>query len=283
MKKTIAMLLILVLSAALLSVPAMAEETEPLDFAATLGKTLRFDTTDIDGNPVTSEELFGSHEITMLNLFTSTCHFCLEELPDLEALNGRLAAKDCAVIGLLYDGDDPAAVASAKQSLKDAGVTYTVILAPENSDEYFSEVDGFPTSFFVSRDGVLIGEPVVGKLVDVYEPAVDALLAANGAPVSVNVEKSVADKGVSANTEGKYRIIVTDETGKPVEKATIQFCSDTQCMLGKTDAQGLAVFEVPEGSYSVHVLKVPAGYEKDGSEYTVPASYSDLSIVLKLS
>ena len=54
-------------------------------------------------------------------------------------------------------------------------------------------------------------------------------------------------------------------------------------MLGKTDAEGMATFEVPEGSYTVHVLKVPAGYEKDSTEYTVPATYSDLSIVLKLS
>ena len=258
-----------------------------MPFAATVGKTLRFDTTDMDGNPVTSEALFGGHEITMLNIFTSTCHFCIEELPDLQAINGRLADKDCAIVGLLFDGDDADAVASARQSLQDAGVTYTVILAPENSEELFSEVDGFPTSFFVNRDGVVVGEPVVGKMVEIYEPAIENLLA-NGAAAAeiapaVNEEKSVADKGVSSNSEGKYRIVVTDENGKPVEKATIQFCSDTQCMLGKTDAQGLAVFEVPEGIYTVHVLKVPQGYAKDGNEYTVPASYSDLSIVLKLS
>lgn len=53
--------------------------------------------------------------------------------------------------------------------------------------------------------------------------------------------------------------------------------------MGKTDAQGLASFEVPEGSYTVHVLKVPEGYEKDGTEYTMPATYSDLSIVVKHS
>ena len=53
--------------------------------------------------------------------------------------------------------------------------------------------------------------------------------------------------------------------------------------MGKTDADGLVTFDVPEGCYTVHVLKVPEGYEKDGTEYTVPATYSDLSIVLKLS
>ena len=258
-------------------------------FADMIGKTLSFTTTDIDGNPVTSEELFSQHEITMLNLWTSGCHFCIEELPDLEEINGRLAEKDCAIVGLLYDGDDPDAVAAGKEILADAGVTYTVILPPENADDLFL-VSGFPTSFFVNRGGMIIGEPVEGKMVDVYEPVIDSLLSSNadmtkssGVTAGLRGEKSVADKGVSANDAGMYRIIVLDEKGNPVEKAAIQFCSDSQCMLGKTDAQGMATFEVPEGSYTVHVLKVPEGYEKDSTEYTVPATYSDLSIVLKLS
>ena len=53
--------------------------------------------------------------------------------------------------------------------------------------------------------------------------------------------------------------------------------------MGKTDAQGLASFEVPEGNYTVHILKVPEGYEKNPTEYTVPAAYSDVSIVVKHS
>lgn len=258
-------------------------------FADTIGKTLSFTTTDVEGNPVTSEELFGQHEITMLNLWTSQCHFCIEELPDLEEINGRLADKDCAIVGLLLDGDDADALAEGKEILAENGVTYTVILPPENADELFSEVQGFPTSFFVSRDGVIIGEPVVGKMVDVYEPAIDSLLASGAEPktegvtAGLSAEKGVGDKGVSANDAGMYRIIVLDENGAPVEKATVQFCSDVQCMMGKTDAQGLATFEVPEGNYTVHILKVPEGYEKNPDEFTLPATYSDLSIVLKLS
>ena len=257
-------------------------------YADVIGKTLTFTTTDVEGNPVTSEELFGQHEITMLNLWTSQCHFCIEELPDLEEINGRLADKDCAIVGLLLDGDDPEALALGKEILAENGVTYTVIVPPENVDDLF-DVNAFPTSFFVNRDGVVVGEPVEGKMVDVYEPAIDSLLASGAEPKTEGVtaglseEKSVGDKGVSANDAGMYRIIVLDENGAPVEKATVQFCSDVQCMMGKTDAQGLATFEVPEGNYTVHILKVPEGYEKNPDEFTLPATYSDLSIVLKLS
>lgn len=257
-------------------------------YADVIGKTLTFTTTDVEGNPVTSEELFGQHEITMLNLWTSQCHFCIEELPDLEEINGRLADKDCAIVGLLLDGDDPEALALGKEILAENGVTYTVIVPPENVDDLF-DVNAFPTSFFVNRDGVVVGEPVEGKMVDVYEPAIDSLLAGkaeaktDGVTAGLSAEKGVGDKGVSANDAGMYRIIVLDENGAPVEKATVQFCSDVQCMMGKTDAQGLATFEVPEGNYTVHILKVPEGYEKNPDEFTLPATYSDLSIVLKLS
>ena len=257
-------------------------------YADVIGKTLTFTTTDVEGNPVTSEELFGQHEITMLNLWTSQCHFCIEELPDLEEINGRLADKDCAIVGLLLDGDDPEALALGKEILAENGVTYTVIVPPENVDDLF-DVNAFPTSFFVNRDGVVVGEPVEGKMVDVYEPAIDSLLAGkaeaktDGVTAGLSAEKGVGDKGVSANDAGMYRIIVLDENGAPVEKATVQFCSDVQCMMGKTDAQGLVTFEVPEGNYTVHILKVPEGYEKNPDEFTLPATYSDLSIVLKLS
>ena len=257
-------------------------------YADVIGKTLSFTTTDVEGNPVTSEELFGQHEITMLNLWTSQCHFCIEELPDLEEINGRLADKDCAIVGLLLDGDDPEALELGKEILAENGVTYTVLVPPENVDELF-DVNAFPTSFFVNRDGVVVGEPVEGKMVDVYEPAIDSLLAGkaeaktDGVTAGLSAEKGVGDKGVSANDAGMYRIIVLDENGAPVEKATVQFCSDVQCMMGKTDAQGLATFEVPEGNYTVHILKVPEGYEKNPDEFTLPATYSDLSIVLKLS
>ena len=257
-------------------------------YADVIGKTLTFTTTDVEGNPVTSEELFGQHEITMLNLWTSQCHFCIEELPDLEEINGRLADKDCAIVGLLLDGDDPDALTLGKEILAENGVTYTVIVPPENVDDLF-DVNAFPTSFFVNRDGVVVGEPVEGKMVEVYEPAIDSLLAgetetkADGATAELNEGKDLGDRGVSPNDAGVYRIIVVDETGAPVEKATIQFCSDVQCMMGKTDADGLVTFDVPEGSYTVHVLKVPEGYEKNPDEFTLPATYSDLSIVLKLS
>jgi thiol-disulfide isomerase/thioredoxin len=257
-------------------------------YAELEGKALHFTTTDINGNTVTSEELFGSHDITMLNAWASWCGPCIGELQELEALNGRLAAKNAAVVGLLIDGDDPDAVETARQILREKGVTYTVILPPDNIDDLF-EINAYPTSFFVGKDTALTGSPVIGAQVDVYESAIDGLLSRSAAPTrqagiiaEAGAGKGAADAGVTANDAGMYRIYVADESGKPVEGATVQFCSDSSCLLGKTDAQGLASFSEPEGNYTVHILKVPAEFEKNTTEYTMPGTYSDLSIVLKL-
>ena len=256
-------------------------------YAELAGKALHFTTTDINGNTVTSEELFGSHEITMLNVWASWCGPCIGELQELEALNNRLAGKDCAVVGLLIDGDDPDAVETARQILREKGVTYTVILPPDNIDDLF-DINAFPTSFFVGKDTAPTGSPVIGAQVDVYESAIDGLLSRGAAPTrqvitaEAGAGKGGADAGVTANDAGMYRIYVADESGKPVEGATVQFCSDSSCLLDKTDAQGLASFAEPEGNYTVHILKVPAEFEKNTTEYTMPGTYSDLSIVLKL-
>ena len=84
------------------------------------------------------------------------------------------------------------------------------------------------------------------------------------------------------NDAGKYRVFVTDEAGNPVKGAAVQFCSDVACSMGKTDENGVAEFDAEEGAvYTVHMLKVPAGYEKSSVEIMTNTSYSDIFIVLE--
>ena len=73
-----------------------------------------------------------------------------------------------------------------------------------------------------------------------------------------------------AFADGGYQIQVVDPDGYPVKGVAVQFCSDTECRMAKTDEDGIASFDVPAGSYTIHLLKVPAGYEKDPREYIAP-------------
>ena len=87
------------------------------------------------------------------------------------------------------------------------------------------------------------------------------------------------DTTVDVNNDG-YIVMVTDADKAPVVGASVQFCSDTQCMVGKTDDTGCAVFKVDPGKYTVHVLKAE-GYVVTEEEYAVPEEYGIVSIVLE--
>ncbi len=84
----------------------------------------------------------------------------------------------------------------------------------------------------------------------------------------------------TAFADDGYQIQVLDQDGYPVQGVAVQFCSDEQCMLGKTDEEGIAVFDVPAGSYTIHLLKVPAGYEKDSREYDAPETPDLVTLTL---
>ena len=51
--------------------------------------------------------------------------------------------------------------------------------------------------------------------------------------------------------------------------------------MAKTDENGVAIFDADPGIYSVHLLKPPAGFAKDETEYKTPSTYGDITIVLK--
>ena len=168
------------LAAAYGDILAAGAYQEPLRPGSELiGQTLRFETTDSEGAPVTSEELFAQHEITMLNVWTSWCYYCIQELETLQAIDGRLSEADCAVVGLLYDSDEPGALDTAKGLMAEHGATYRSILV---TDELKAQlpVSAFPTTYYVDREGTIIDAPIIGAYTDSYEPTLYGLLEARG-------------------------------------------------------------------------------------------------------
>ena len=91
-------------------------------YADLIGKTVSFETTDIDGNPVTSEELFAQHPVTMVNMWTTWCGYCIAEMEELQAIHERVGDIGCAVVGLLGDGDTPEMAELGKSIMEEHGV-----------------------------------------------------------------------------------------------------------------------------------------------------------------
>ena len=145
-------------------------------YADLIGKKVSFRTTDLDGNTISSEEIFSKHEITMVNVWATWCHWCVVELPELEKVNARLAEKDCAVVGLCGDADSEETIGEAKRLLSENGDTYLNICPWEGWEDTFDMSGGWPTTFFVDRNGTIVGKPVLGADINAYEPRVAELL-----------------------------------------------------------------------------------------------------------
>ncbi len=134
-----------------------------------------FTTEDLDGNELTSEEIFGASEYTMVNCWASWCGPCVGELPELAKLSEEFAGKGCAIIGVLFDADDPAGLEDGKELLADAGAKYLNV-KPWDSLMTDMNIQAIPTSFFVDRQGKVVGSIVIGAYPEQYTEILDSLL-----------------------------------------------------------------------------------------------------------
>ena len=213
-----------------------------------VGTVISFETTDLDGNPVKSEDIFKDHEITMVNLWATWCHNCIGEMTEL----GEMAEQH--------------------------NVNYLNLMPVEDLDELLQWNGALPTSYFFDSNGTLLrlGFRGAPQTMDPYEEIINGFL--NGEEVETEMPDT---PHTASNGEGVYRVIVSDTDGDLVKGVTVQFCSDTTCMMGKTDENGMAVFEMEEGpTYTVHILKVPEGYVKNIGEFPTDDTYCDIYIPL---
>ncbi|MCR5343422.1 MAG: redoxin domain-containing protein [Butyrivibrio sp.] len=243
--------------------------------ASVPGRQLSFVTQDLDGNVVSSEDLFAPCEITMVNVWATWCGFCVGELSELEQINDRLAAKNCQIVGVCADVEDEDSLNEATALLQENGVTYTNLITWDEWYETLDMSEGCPTSFFVNSNGELVGNPISGALVDEYEDYIDALLEGTVPPTPTSGNK------LSSSTDKAYQIIVVDTDSNPVPGAMVQFCTDDTCMMGVTDDKGIASFEEPAGIYDVHILKVPEGYKKHTDAYKTEKNNTVLTITIE--
>ena len=123
---------------------------------------------DLDGNDVSSDELFSKNKVTVMNFWFTTCKPCVGELGDLENLNKELAEKGGQVVGVnsfTLDGNKDE-IADAKDVLNKKGVTYKNIWFKSDSmaGKFTSNLFSFPTTYVIDQNGNIVGEPIVGAI-----------------------------------------------------------------------------------------------------------------------
>lgn len=116
----------------------------------------------LDDKPFTSENLKDA-QITLFNVWGTTCAPCIIEMPDLEELNHSYEPGKIQVVGVLddslnEDGTLPKAVAGEAQKIIDkTGVTYPTLVPDETMRAFLNAtIVGTPTTFFVDSNGKIL-------------------------------------------------------------------------------------------------------------------------------
>lgn len=211
----------------------------------------------------------------ILNLWATYCGPCVEELPYFEAFY-REHRDDAAMLAVHASvvTDDPAAF------MADRG--WTIPAAIDKDERVWETVNGsstLPQTVVLDRRGAV----VYNRKGSVTPEMLEALyaLAAESFP---NVPIIVSPAVFKPEAGEECRVLVTDEDGSPIPGVTVQFCSDTECVTGTTGADGKAVFHAEEGlRYTVHILKVPAGYAGTDEEFETADSSREVHIRLRKS
>ena len=144
-----------------------------------------FETTDIDGNTYT-EKVFSDYDLTLVNAFTTWCSPCVNEMPELEELYQEMKDQGVGVVGMVLDsvsedGNPDDSIVQKAQLLKEkTGVTYPLLIPDKGFlNGRISGLQSFPESFFVDKDGNIVGDPIMGSnTFDGWKEAVEKQLAA---------------------------------------------------------------------------------------------------------
>lgn len=130
-----------------------------------------FSAQDFEGNTIT-KDIFADYDLTMVNLWTTTCGYCIEEMPVLNELRKELQAEGksfniisvCMDIGNTEERKD-ANFEKAKEIIGTTGVEYPNLI-PDSVllEGRLKGIQAFPESFFVDREGNVVSEPYVGAL-----------------------------------------------------------------------------------------------------------------------
>jgi len=112
-----------------------------------------FTLTDLAGKSWTFSELRG--KVALVNFWATWCPPCRKEMPDLDALYGRFAAKGFVVLGISDEEADKVA-----PFIREHKVSFPVLLDPKSKVHEMFVVEGIPKSFVYDREGKLVAQSI---------------------------------------------------------------------------------------------------------------------------
>ncbi len=151
-----------------------ADQAEDLPEGSSSADTVsEFAAVDLEGNTVTNE-IFSQADLTVVNFWGTYCTPCINEMPELAEWSESMP-DHVQIIGVIVDAGSEASeeYAAAQEIAEKTGVKYPNLAVEEGLDDLMSEIVGVPTTFFIDKDGNIVGEPVLGADVDGYKQIVE--------------------------------------------------------------------------------------------------------------
>lgn len=111
-----------------------------------------------DGGPISLASLRG--KVVVLNFWASWCIPCKQEAPRLQEASERYASQGVVVLGI--DAQD--FTGDARRFANKYGLTYPIVHDGSGKTLNPYSVTGFPETFFVDRQGRLVGKRIEGEV-----------------------------------------------------------------------------------------------------------------------
>lgn len=140
-------------------------------------KSLGFTTENLALESVDSS-IFGEKDLTVLNVWGTFCGPCIQEMPELGEWQ-RSLPDNVQIIGLVADvagKEDADHIELANTILDKTNAHFTNIIPNNDFAELLSGVVGVPTTFFINKEGKIVGKPIVGAQVPKYKAFVEEYL-----------------------------------------------------------------------------------------------------------
>ncbi|MEO7647118.1 MAG: TlpA disulfide reductase family protein [Gemmatimonadaceae bacterium] len=92
-------------------------------------------------------------KVVLLNVWATWCHPCRDEIPELQALHERYAARGLELVGVSVDTEGADDV--IREFMRDFNMTYPVWRDPAERVSAQFHIVGVPATFLIDREGVL--------------------------------------------------------------------------------------------------------------------------------
>ena len=92
-------------------------------------------------------------QVVMINVWATWCLPCRVEMPSIEALHKAYGPKGLKIVAVSID--DPGTETQIRDFVKSFGLTFQILHDPKNVISENYQVDGYPETFIIGKDGVI--------------------------------------------------------------------------------------------------------------------------------